>query len=62
MPQEYSDKKTKQAYEKPELKIIELMADEVLAAGCKVVSGIRGPGKPKQSCSSPGGQCYGSGS
>ena len=36
------EKKTKKKYEKPELKSIHLVAEEVLAIGCKTASS--GPG------------------
>lgn len=62
MAEESKAENAKLPYEKPELRTIELAADEVLAAGCKVASGIRGPGKPKQTCAWPGGECFGPGS
>ncbi len=39
MQSEQNEKKTKQAYEKPRLRMIELAAEEVLAIGCKTFSG-----------------------
>jgi hypothetical protein len=52
----------KRIYQKPKLRVIELAADEVLAAGCKVESGTSGPGKPVASCVAPGAPCYSPGS
>ena len=41
------DKKNKkEKYEKPRLRVIELKADEVLAAGCKLSGGGGGPLPP----------------
>lgn len=37
--QQEKDKTPKQAYEKPRLRIIELVADEILAVGCKTAPG-----------------------
>jgi hypothetical protein len=36
----------KSAYEKPRLHVIELAAEEVLAAGCKVPGGANNVGRP----------------
>jgi len=50
-------KKKKEKYEKPQLKVIELKADEVLAAGCKLSGGPGGPIVPTctgTSCMSAG--------
>jgi hypothetical protein len=33
----------KQIYEKPELRVIDLVAEEVLALACKISAGSRGP-------------------
>lgn len=38
MKSEQKQKKTRQPYEKPRLRTIELAAEEVLAVGCKTVS------------------------
>ena len=45
-------KKTKQTYQKPRLRTIELSADEVLATGCKIPFASPAIGSP---------QCNGSG-
>jgi hypothetical protein len=37
---------TKRRYEKPRLRIIELVAEEVLAIGCKFIDGGTAPGSP----------------
>ena len=37
------EKKKKEKYEKPQLRVIELKADEVLAVGCKLSGGPGGP-------------------
>jgi hypothetical protein len=53
-------KKTKKKkYEKPELKTIQLHADEVLVAGCKSFSSS---GPESSTCGFPGPACRGSGS
>jgi len=39
-------KPAKSSYEKPRLNIIELAAEEVLAAGCKMPLGARNVGRP----------------
>ena len=39
-------KLAKSSYEKPRLNIIELAAEEVLAAGCKVAGGANNVGRP----------------
>lgn len=54
-----SSEQGKKKYQKPELKIIELAAEEVLAIGCKtpttVPAGIGGgPGCLAQNCIQPG--------
>ena len=52
MQSEQDKEQTKQAYEKPRLRMIELAAEEVLATGCKTFSGdLSGVG------GSPGGGC-----
>lgn len=55
----------KQRYEKPDIKVVELVADEVLAVGCKTpVAGTGGKGKPAVppfSCIGPTA-CYSRGS
>ena len=38
MQTEHTEKKTKRAYEKPRVRVIELVAEEVLAIGCKTPS------------------------
>jgi hypothetical protein len=40
------DENNKRDYEKPRLRIIELAAEEVLAAGCKTVTGPPAPANP----------------
>ena len=51
-----NEKNTKQAYEKPRLRMIELAAEEVLATGCKVYefdpSGVGGGMCVVSACSS----------
>ncbi len=47
----------KRPYEKPQLRIIQLAAEEVLAVGCKLVNGPGGPIAPtctSSSCFAPG--------
>lgn len=39
MKREHDNDKSKQPYEKPGLRIIQLAAEEVLAVGCKLSSG-----------------------
>ncbi|MBI5848190.1 MAG: hypothetical protein HZB31_09635 [Nitrospirae bacterium] len=39
MDKSSSEMKDKQAYEKPRLRVIELVAEEVMGIGCKTVSG-----------------------
>lgn len=51
----------KKPYQKPKLRTIELVADEVLAVGCKVQNGTTGFDNPKSSCAFPR-TCYGEGS
>ncbi|MBW1988180.1 MAG: hypothetical protein JRI97_01400 [Deltaproteobacteria bacterium] len=53
--------KSRRPYEKPRLTAIELAADEVLAVGCKVASGVRGFDNAGPSCAMPR-RCYGPGS
>ncbi len=48
---------TKKSYEKPTLRTIRLVADEVLAVGCKLNNGPGGPIAPtctSSSCFAPG--------
>ncbi len=40
---EKSDKPAKRHYESPKLRALSLKAEEVLALGCKVLSGTSGP-------------------
>ena len=47
-----------QPYEKPALRVIELAAEEVLASGCKTISG--GPSKMPLRCAA--GSCFQNGS
>ncbi len=54
-----SSEEKKKAYEKPRLRIIELAAEEVLAAGCKMVSG---GSAPLATPCFPGNSCVGIGS
>ncbi len=54
-----SSEEKKKVYEKPRLRIIELAADEVLATGCKLVSGGFAAGATP--CF-PGNGCAGEGS
>lgn len=42
--QHNDEKKEKQAYKKPRLRIIELTAEEVLAVGCKMTAGTPSSG------------------
>ncbi len=52
----------KKKYTKPKLRTIELVAEEVLAVGCKMFSGI-GPGPLMSQCKMPaGGPCHNKGS
>ncbi|MFZ3138774.1 MAG: hypothetical protein WA126_15440 [Thermodesulfovibrionales bacterium] len=44
--QHNDEKKEKQAYKKPRLRIIELTAEEVLAIGCKTATGRPGQSSP----------------
>lgn len=50
----------KKPYNKPQLRIIELVAEEVLAAGCKLTHGGKGP-LAHGTCSTPT-VCYVQGS
>ena len=43
MDNEKKEIKRKQAYEKPRLRVIELVAEEVMGVGCKNASGGAGP-------------------
>ena len=52
-------KEKQKKYEKPELKKIQLMAEEVLAVGCKFPSGL---GPRLANCNFPGPGCYKQGS
>ncbi len=62
MTENKTDKKTKKVYEKPELREIDLAADEVLAVGCKVqMHGKSGFKNRLPSCWAPR-HCYGRGS
>ena len=61
MPEDNKKKPGKKPYQKPKLRTIELVADEVLAVGCKVQSGTTGVNNPKASCAFPR-TCYGEGS
>jgi hypothetical protein len=45
MKDNYTQEQTKQVYEKPKLRAIDLTADEVLAIGCKTAHG-GGPNSP----------------
>lgn len=45
MNPEEPEGKTKQPYEKPRIRTIELVAEEVLAIGCKL-AGVAAPGFP----------------
>jgi len=53
------EKAKKEKYEKPELKSIQLHAEEVLVVGCKSISS---GGPLKASCQGGGPACIGSGS
>jgi hypothetical protein len=62
MPADCEKKTGKKSYRKPRLRTIELVADEVLAVGCKVQNGTSAVNNaPKQSCALPT-VCYGEGS
>jgi hypothetical protein len=55
--QDKKDKEKKQAYEKPKLRVIELLAEEVLGIGCKTSwsgPGLAGRGCSLGGCSRPG--------
>lgn len=54
LPQSHSDGPNRLPYTKPMLRKIELLADEVLATGCKLASGVGGqlPTCLQQACSS----------
>jgi hypothetical protein len=56
-----SKKTGKKPYQTPKLRTIELVADEVLAVGCKVQNGTTGFENPKPSCALPR-TCYSEGS
>ncbi len=51
----------KKPYRKPRLRTIELVADEVLAVGCKVQNGVAATNNPKASCAFPT-TCFNEGS
>jgi len=51
----------KRQYGTPRLRVIELVAEEVLAVGCKMVAGSPGPLVGNTTCSTPS-QCYVNGS
>ena len=53
------EKNKKEKYEKPELKSIQLHAEEVLVVGCKSISS---GGPLKSNCVGAGPACIGSGS
>ncbi len=53
--------KNKKEYKKPQLNIVELATEEVLAAGCKFL-GYGGNGPSGSACGFPGGACNGEGS
>jgi len=61
MPNDEHTKSGKKAYQKPQLRTIELVADEVLAVGCKVQNGVAGFDNPKASCALPR-NCFSEGS
>ncbi|MEW5736900.1 MAG: hypothetical protein AB1921_18800 [Thermodesulfobacteriota bacterium] len=48
-------------YEKPVLRSIELVAEEVLVVGCKTAGGVKGFSNPGPSCTMPV-RCHGVGS
>jgi hypothetical protein len=56
--QDKKQKKIKKIYLKPEIRVIDLAADEVLAVGCKTPTG---PGKAQAVCLTPA-PCTGPGS
>jgi len=61
MPEDHNENQDKKPYQKPRLRTIELVADEVLAVGCKVQNGTSGVGNPKSSCAFPT-TCFNEGS
>ena len=61
MPASSKKNTGKKPYQKPKLRTIELVADEVLAVGCKVQNGVAGINNPKASCALPT-TCYSEGS
>jgi len=61
MSKDERKKSDKKAYRKPQLRTIELVADEVLAVGCKVQNGVAGFDNPKASCALPR-NCFSEGS
>jgi len=61
MPEEPKKNPGRKPYQKPRLRTIELVADEVLAVGCKVQNGTTGVNNLKASCAFPR-TCYGEGS
>ena len=55
--QDKKDKEEKHPYEKPKLRVIELLAEEVLGIGCKTFwgsPGLAGRGCSLGGCSRPG--------
>jgi hypothetical protein len=46
MPNNDVNERKRKIYQKPEITIIDLAADEVLAGGCKTVSTTAAPGTP----------------
>lgn len=61
MSKEKSRAGEKLAYEKPVLRTIELVAEEVLVVGCKLATGANGFSNPGPSCTLPV-RCSGVGS
>jgi len=61
MPEDNKQNHAKKPYRKPRLRTIELVADEVLAVGCKVQNGTAAVGNPKASCAFPT-TCFNEGS
>ena len=58
MESKKDNKETKRAYEKPQLRTIELVAEEVLAVGCKLSNGGFNFGAPQCTMNN----CVGAGS
>ncbi|MEW6584089.1 MAG: hypothetical protein AB1442_00585 [Nitrospirota bacterium] len=46
MEKDKKNRDAKSAYEKPQLNIVELAAEEVLAIGCKMPTGLPNVGQP----------------